>query len=1060
MPRHRTIAATLLAAAALAAALVASDEPKTAPAQDITPAPKREFNLAERRAHWCFQPVRVTPPPIVKKHDWPSSPIDNFILAKLEAAGIDPAPASEKRTLIRRVTFDITGLPPSPAEVRAFLDDDAPNALEKVVDRLLDLPHFGERWARHWLDLVRFAETRGHEFDPIIPNAFQYRDYVIRALNADVPYDQFVTEHVAGDLVTPPRLHSADGYNESVLGTGFWFLGEEVHSPVDIRGDETNRIDNQIEVFGKTFLGLTVSCARCHDHKFDPISAKDYYSLAGFLLSSSYRQVPFESMEQNSRVAHELDALRDRHRGELLRSIAAASRPTFDRLTDFLLATRDVSELVAAQPSTAVANVIQAVATKRQLDALRLQKWCEHVETAQQDRNAPLHAWALVARDEHAGKPERIRELLKSYIAEQAARAGRAAESLKDAAVIVDYARPGDEDWLPDGAAFGLRPTRPGDVEFSRDPARPINRILQFAAARTDPAWDALELAPGTERETGKAAVVQEGRMLRTPKFTLGAGRLYYLVEGAGAAYAAVDSHHMIAGPLHGSLVTNWSAAEDGRPRWVEHNLADYAGHRVHIEFSPVRPPAKASQGDDRAASTRPAAELAILTVVEAERPPANPADDTSRLLDMLQSDDGNSTESLARAVAKLFSEIGTRIAANEIANTPDASSAAWLANWIVQHPELFVAPSEESCRAIADVARPFFDEQSVILAKMRRVSRAAPALLDGNGVDEFLLTRGNHRTPAEPAARRLLEVLADPNSFQAGAGSGRLQLARQLTNPTNPLVARVMVNRIWHHLLGRGIVASVDNFGVLGERPTHPELLDLLADRFVRDGWSIKRMVRQIVLSNAYRMSSDAHAGDAADPQNLLLHRANVRRLDGEAIRDAILAISGRLDRRVGGPSVEVHLTPFMDGRGRPGTSGPLDGDGRRSIYIRVRRNFLTPMFTAFDFPTPFTTIGRRTVSNVPAQALAMMNSPFVAAEARRWAERVVAEPSRSDADRLADVYEAAFSRPPSPEELDDAVAFLQAQCEQYRAAPNDPRAWADLCHVLLNVKEFLFVR
>ena len=201
------------------------------------------------------------------------------------------------------MTFDLIGLPPTPDEIDAFLRDDSPDAFDKVVDRLLASPQFGERWARHWLDLVRYAETRGHEFDYVIPNAYQYRDYVIRAFNADVPYDQFVTEHVAGDLLDQPRLHPTEGFNESILGTGFWFLGEEVHSPVDIRQDEADRFDNRIDVLTKTFLGLTVSCARCHDHKFDAISTKDYYSLFGFLESSSYRLVRFEALEQNRRVA-------------------------------------------------------------------------------------------------------------------------------------------------------------------------------------------------------------------------------------------------------------------------------------------------------------------------------------------------------------------------------------------------------------------------------------------------------------------------------------------------------------------------------------------------------------------------------------------------------------------------------------------------------------------------------------------------------------------------------------------------------------------------------------
>ena len=234
---------------------------------------------------------------------WPRNEVDRHILARLEKVGLVPSRDADRPALLRRLYFDLIGLPPTPEEIEAFVADQDSQAVGKVVDRLLDSQHFGERWGRHWLDLVRYAESRGHEFDNDTPNAFQYRDYVIRALNADVPYDQFVREHIAGDLLAEPRLHPTEKFNESMLGTGFWFLGEWVHSPVDIRKDEADRFDNMLDVMSKTFLGVTVACARCHDHKFDAISTADYYSLSGFLQSSDYRQVRFESIEQNRRVA-------------------------------------------------------------------------------------------------------------------------------------------------------------------------------------------------------------------------------------------------------------------------------------------------------------------------------------------------------------------------------------------------------------------------------------------------------------------------------------------------------------------------------------------------------------------------------------------------------------------------------------------------------------------------------------------------------------------------------------------------------------------------------------
>ena len=274
--------------------------------------------------------------------------------------------------------------------------------------------------------------------------------------------------------------------------------------------------------------------------------------------------------------------------------------------------------------------------------------------------------------------------------------------------------------------------------------------------------------------------------------------------------------------------------------------------------------------------------------------------------------------------------------------------------------------------------------------------------MLEANGIDEFLLVRGNSKTPGEPVPRRLLEALAGAAPLVArSGGSGRLELAQAVLAPGNPLTARVMVNRVWQHLFGQGIVGSVDNFGVLGQAPTHPELFDYLADQFVREGWSIKRLIRTLVLSQTYQMTSHPAAGDTVDPQDLLLHRMRIRRLEGEPLRDAILAVSGRLDLTQFGPSVPVHVTQYMEGRGRP-ASGPLDGNGRRSIYISVRRNFLSPMMLAFDAPIPFNTVGRRNVSNVPAQALILMNDPLVVQQAQlraaaRWPRAVCRRPNAS---------------------------------------------------------------
>ena len=337
----------------------------------------KKFDLAQRKQdHWCWSPPKQHAAPAVWDAAWSRTPSDRFLLAKLEAAGLKPAPAADRGTLLRRVSFDVTGLPPTPAELEAFLADASPEAFSRAVDRLLGSQAYGERWARHWMDLVRYAETRGHEFDPIIPNAWQYRDYLVRAFNADVPYNQFVKEHIAGDLM-PARLKSGSGSNESILATGFWFLGEEVHSPVDIRQDEVDRLDNRLDVMTKTFLGATVACARCHDHKFDAISQKDYYSLMGFLVSSSQRLARFETMETERKVATDLAQLRTQAGPELLRALVQAVRPEIEGLPEVLQAARTAA--LASQPAPA---------------GSRAEAWLAELTAAKTAEAHPLHAFA------------------------------------------------------------------------------------------------------------------------------------------------------------------------------------------------------------------------------------------------------------------------------------------------------------------------------------------------------------------------------------------------------------------------------------------------------------------------------------------------------------------------------------------------------------------------------------------------------------------------------------------------------------------------------------------
>jgi hypothetical protein len=993
---------------------------------------KSTIDVARRkREHWAWQPVRVPAPPAVKDFGWVRDPVDAFVLAKLEAKGLRPAPAADRRTWLRRVCFDLTGLPPVPDEIDAFLADDEPDACAKVVDRLLASPHFGERWARHWLDMVRYAESRGHEFDPIIPNAYQYRDYVVRAFNADVPYDQFVFEHLAGDLLERPRRHPEVGFNESVLGTGFWLLGEEVHSPVDIRQDQADRFDNRLDVMTKTFLGLTVACARCHDHKFDAVTQKDYYALFGFVASSGYRQVRFDSLEHNRAVAADLARLRERARREVGKALAAAAAPGAGRIADYLLAARGAI-LIAPQSRERV----EEIAADRKLEAARLGAWVAVLLDAAREPNDPLHAWAKVSADPDAGDPKHLTGLLRPLAEEVRRRDAAGRDALQGARVVLDYAHCTPADWMPDEAAFGPAPARAGDVRLAGEEAAPAVRFVERGAAEYDRAFDVLRAAPGSESDPGALGKLprRAGRTLRTPTFRLTTGKLYYLVRGAGAAYAAVCGHAIIEGPLHGQLVLN-IPAQDGY-RWVAQDLTRYRGLDMHVEFS-------ATTGSD----------FAVALVVQSEQAPGLAERPYTAVLKLLTSE-VKSLDSLAAGYARLFADAAKRLASEDVGGADEAGDAARLGNWLVSHRQLLGGAKD-----LLAAATPLLAEQQQITAGIKAESRLAPALLDGSGMDAHVFIRGSPKAEGEPAPRRLLEALVDDKPLSPTRGSGRLGLAKQIVDPcVNPFAARVPVNRVWHHLFGRGLVASVDNFGVLGEPPTHSELLDFLADRFVQEGWSVKKLVRELVLSATYRMSSQpSPEADGIDAGDVLLHRMRLRRLEGEAIRDAMLAVSGRLDPKPFGPPVPIYLTPFLDGRGRPG-SGPLDGGGRRSLYLAVKRNFLSPFLLTFDTPAPFSTVGRRTVSNVPAQALILLNDPFVHAQAAAWAKAVLGKPGTTP-DRIIRMYLSAFGRPPNDDELKACEAFLSRQADLHQAEAGDPKVWADLAHTLFNVKEFIYL-
>jgi len=1127
------------------------------------PAPSAEykpvdvFDLAKRKAeHWAWQPVRATQPPAVQRADWPLNPVDQFILARLEREGLNPAPEADKRTLIRRLYFDLIGLPPTPEQIEAFVNDADPKAYEKLVDSLLANPHYGERWGRHWLDLVRYAETYGHEGDYAIREAWRYRDYVIRAMNSDLPYDRLVREHVAGDLVPDPRTNPDDGTNESILGTGWWYMHQATHGPVDVVKDEADRIDNQIDVLGKAFLGMTVSCARCHDHKFDAISAADYYALGGFARASRQQWAYLDPQGKIAVAAEQLDDIHADGAKELAKVLNKQAKTTEREIEHYLLAAR---EAMFGTPKDGDSKYAPETEVFADFEGDSWNGWVSEGDAfgdrptmGELDNQQKIHgivgkslANSYHNKDDGTGtltspefairKPyihflaaggkfenntavtllingETVRsvtgrndERLRWYTWEVDEYSGKTAQIQ-----IIDKQKGGWGHIEADQVLFSENPAptesaRPVALvakEYKVDPARLGRWVRLLASGEADApehplyAWTRLQNAPedgfevaraeaaaalapkpaadGTEvfetfDEAGFARWFPSGEAftpvasgagawqrggfvaagaahsglrapelqgtLRSPTFTLNHENIHFRMKGRGGQVRLIVGRFMLR-ESNGLLFENtWKDANADGYTWVNMTggLNKWLGYDAYIEIV-----------DDNDG---------WIAVDEIRFSKGAPAPDVSSAARALIDDENvSSAEDLARAYAGWTADALKHWDDRGL----DADTAAWLD--LLRQAELtsFTAYDKKN----GELSERLAAAMEGVPAPVRALS-----ITDGTPEPAFVFIRGNHTDRGERVERRFLEAIDGTQPLVTAADtSGRLDLAVRMTAPDNPLFARVMVNRFWHHLFGRGIVESTDNFGVLGTPPSHPELLDYLAVSFAEGGYSMKDMIRLLVTSRAYRMSS-APADTLAeekDPSNILLHRASVRRLESEAIRDSMLAAAGTLDPKMFGQSVMAYLSPTNTNGRRPGKSGPMDGDRRRSIYLEVRRNFLSDMLLAFDMPLPDSTVGKRTVSNVPAQSLIFMNDPFVAEQAKAWGAAQAAAPGSFE-DKVSKMCERAWGRPATPAELTAMRGFVDQQRAVYglddAAALGDARIWADIAQVLFMTKSFIFL-
>ena len=980
-----------------------------------SPAAERE---ARKAAHWSWRPLARPAVPDVGDRAWPRNEVDRFILAGLESVGLPVASEASRATLLRRLSFDLRGLPPTVQEMEAFLADTAPDAYERLVDRLLATPQFGEKWARHWLDLVRFGETLGHEFDYPLHHAYQYRDYVVRAWNDDLSYDQFVREHIAGDLLPAPRINPSSGSNESIAGTGFWWLGEANHAPTDVRADEADRMDNQLSVFGKTFLGLTIGCARCHDHKFDPIPTADYYALAGFLQSTRRQEALLDPGGKIEAAVCELQAVRGEIDTELRRSLSAEAH-TADYWTRHLLAA------TSAAPSTMPDGSLPL--DEHLVERLRQALGDQQIASPAH----PLHLWRQLTNvEDTASFEDRDRAAAQTWSRQWQ----EAARSWEGRQVFADFTRRDLSGWFLTGQAFQKSAvSMPGASDWSTGLQPP--QLVR----------------PGTV-DSGLLGKRLQG-VLRSPTFTLEHPQIHHLIRGRNVQIRLiVDGYVMdLFNPLLFADHMLRDVNTNGQYQWVtqRNDLSHSLGHKAHLEYI--------DHGDG---------EFALAAVVfSAEGPPTEVP--SARVANWFEpsSTDGpeetgvspeRSRETLAEFYGRWIHDVlaqgdsGSGGTGHGESTSKTANDDRELLNWLLRQELVF--------RNRGDQQRAWTER---LQALESRLPTPIPVLAatDGSPEDEYLHVRGSSRNRGPDVPRRMLTVIAGDDQPPIVDGSGRLELANRMLDESNPFPARVIVNRLWHHLLGKGIVPTVDDFGVMGQSPSHPELLDWLASDLRAHGWSLKRTLRLLLTSSTYRMASERGSAEVEerDSSNERWHRREVRRLTAEGLHDSILALTGRLDHRLYGPSVPVHLDDFVVGRGRP-ESGPLDRDGRRSLYVRVQRNFMSPLLLAFDMPTPFGTVGRRSDSNVPAQSLILMNDAFVWDQARGWAQRLqmVSPDPRT---RVRTAVREAWGREASAAEEQRLLQFLDDQARAHGVPSDDERVWTDLCHALFNTKDFLFI-
>jgi len=875
----------------------------------------------KRKEWWSFQPL--------KNHEVPSGlesninhPVDNFLRDKMSAKGLFPNKPADPYTILRRLTFTLTGLPPSIEQQDRFsklIKNGLDQAISKFTDELLSSPHFGERWARHWMDWVRYADSHGSEGDPQIPNAYRYRNYLIRALNSDIGYDQLVKEHIAGDLLDNPRINKKLGINESVIGTSHLRFVLHGFAPTDALDEHVRFTDDQIDAVTKTFLGLTVSCARCHNHKFDAISHDDYYALFGIFSNGRPAQRVIDDPANLSKHDTELIMLKD----EIKKAISKNWQST-----DF---NSKILERKSIEPKKDPHDFLMVWDKLHSLDEKNLKTQWKKLQTEVNKSKIRLKAYTKTdyPKSWDMGDPSVYNSWKKS------------GSGLKD-----NHAKAG---------AFTI--TLKG------------NKILEHIY----PAGVYTHLLSTKENGT-----------FSSPRFKFNDGNIWLRVigdEDSSFRYSVWNY------PRRGTVYPK-SSPEPSSLKWYSFKTNYWAGETGYIEITTSRDQPVEAGNTERSW-------FGITEAIQTKPGQPNPRNEVAEVLSSLFS--------------KPIVEINRENLARRYSEVIEESIEAWTSNTITNEQSLILLSLlkhdmlPNNLKHIQSARKPL-EKYRELEAKVL-IPKLTPSIIDGEPFDQTLFERGNHKKPTHKVPRRFLEAI-DETPYPKDT-SGRLELARDILREDNPFTTRVIVNRIWHHLFGHGIVRTPDNLGRLGEKPSHPELLDYLAIKFRNDGWSIKKMIRFLVTSEPFRSSSSPSVkAKEIDPQNILLSHANLRRIEAEPIRDAMLLSSGRLQ-----------LDRIAEGKPEGKNSS------RRAVYRQVKRNSLDSFLSVFDAPVPSSVKGRRDITNVPAQSLTLMNDPEVLRAAREFGNLYKSTNIKEGINKM---FRIALGRVPNENEISKSIHYL----------------------------------